>query len=572
MTRLQFRVLYREFLFRLVDRDVLSVSAQGDASRLFGQIAAVLVLLSIPFTVPAIGIGNSRLSQQAKFISAWPAEHALIATTMLIVGLFAVLSWDAAYPDRHDAFVLGSLPVRASTIFAAKIAALAVALSVTVVVFNGPPGVLLPFALVPREATPLDLLVSLQFYRSLAAYWITIFAAGAFVLSCVLVLQGLTCQLPRRPFLRFSAILQLMAFCVFLAGYFLEPPLASHEAITAAANRQMLLWIPSYWFLGIFQQLSGSLTAPDGTVLVGLAMRAWISLGVVGFMAALLFLLSYFRTLRKIVEQPDIIPSARRLNWLPPFGNSLETAITQFSIRALVRSRRHRVLLSFYSGIGFAIVILFLRTPVAHQLATASVGDSWHQVSLPLLASSFVMMAAWVLGTRVVFAIPLELRANWIFRVTQVRSANNYFCGTRRTVYVMALAPVWCASALVFFSCWPWSQASEHLIVLVLVGISIAEIWLYGFQKIPFTCSYLPGKSNLHITFLLCLMLGLNGIFWGAEFERHALSDLKKYLCIVAVLAGTVIFAWMRRAGAGYERAELLFQDEMAPVITTLGL
>ena len=100
------------------------------------------------------------------------------------------------------------------------------------------------------------------------------------------------------------------------------------------------------------------------------------------------------------------------------------------------------MLLSFYSGIGFAIVVLFLRTPVARQLAAASAGDSWHQVSLPLLASSFVMMAAWILGTRVVFAIPLELRANWIFRVTQVRSANSYFYGSRRAAYVMALAPV----------------------------------------------------------------------------------------------------------------------------------
>lgn len=108
--------------------------------------------------------------------------------------------------------------------------------------------------------------------------------------------------------------------------------------------------------------------------------------------------------------------------------------------------------------------------------------------------------------------------------------------------------------------------------VLVLVGIAIAEGWLYRFHKIPFTCSYLPGKSNLHITFLLCLMLGLNIVFWSAEFERRALSDLRKYLCILALLAGTVIVTWARRAGADDERAELLFEDEMPPVITSLGL
>ena len=161
---LQFRVLYREFLFRLVDREVLSVSAQGDASKLLGRFAAILVLVSIPFTMQVIGIGNSRLPRASLLVSAWGAEHSLIATTMLAVGVFAVLSWDAAYPDRRDALVLGALPVRASTIFFAKIAALAVALGLTVIVFNAAPGLLLPVVLCPPDATPFDLLLSVNFY------------------------------------------------------------------------------------------------------------------------------------------------------------------------------------------------------------------------------------------------------------------------------------------------------------------------------------------------------------------------------------------------------------------------
>ena len=202
--------------------------------------------------------------------------------------------------------MLGPLPVRASTIFAAKLAALAIALGVTIVVFNAAPGVLLPFALAPREATPLDLLVSLQFYRSLAAYWITMFAAGAFVLCCVLVLQGLTGQLSRRLFLRFSAILQLTAFCVFLAGYFLEPSLASHEALTAAVNQHLLLWLPSYWFLGVFQQLNGSVPASDGAVPFDLAIRAWISLGTIAITVALLFSYPIFERFVKSSNNPTL--------------------------------------------------------------------------------------------------------------------------------------------------------------------------------------------------------------------------------------------------------------------------
>jgi ABC-type Na+ transport system ATPase subunit NatA len=117
MPKHQFSVLYREFLFRLVDRDLLSVSAQGDASRLLGRLAALLIVLSIPFALPIIGLGNSQLSHDELLITTWGPEFALIATTMLIVGLFSVLSWNSNYPERRDVLVLGPLPVRASTIF-----------------------------------------------------------------------------------------------------------------------------------------------------------------------------------------------------------------------------------------------------------------------------------------------------------------------------------------------------------------------------------------------------------------------------------------------------------------------
>ncbi len=39
----QFRVLYREFLLRLVDLELLSADAQGDTNKLLGQFATVLV-------------------------------------------------------------------------------------------------------------------------------------------------------------------------------------------------------------------------------------------------------------------------------------------------------------------------------------------------------------------------------------------------------------------------------------------------------------------------------------------------------------------------------------------------
>jgi hypothetical protein len=568
----QFRVLYRAFLFRVIDREFLSVSAQGDATKLLGRFASILVFISIPFALFAAGVGDPSLSDAERFALALAAEHSLFATTMLIVGVFAVLSWDSVYPENRDVLVLGPLPVRATTIFLAKVAALGTALCLTVITFNAMPGLLLPFALAPHTATILDLLFTADFYQPLAAYWLTVIAAGLFVIGCVLVVQGVAAILPRRAFLRLSPFLQITALCTFVGGYFLQPALATPESLANSSNQEMLSRLPSYWFLALFEQLYGRLSASVRPALLPLAHRAWVSLACVLMIAAVVFVVSYVRTLRRIVEQPDLPRAFHRVHWLPPFGSALNTAITHFSIRGVLRSRQHRILLSFYAGIAFAISILFMKTPVARQLSAGAYTKSLRSVSVPALASSLVVMCLWMLAIRMAFGIPLELRANWLFRTAQIHLPGSYIAATRRAVYVLAAGPVWALSAAIVFSFWPLRVAAEHLSVLILVGIALAELSLYGFHKLPFTCSYLPGKSNLHITFALCLMIGLNAIYWSARLEYRALHDPSLYIRVLLCLGAAATFAWWRRSRIASEQNQLRFEEEAIPAISGLQL
>ena len=60
MTNLQFRVLYQQLLFRMVDLELLSAHARGDITKLFGQIAALLILISLVLSLPAMGVSQSR--------------------------------------------------------------------------------------------------------------------------------------------------------------------------------------------------------------------------------------------------------------------------------------------------------------------------------------------------------------------------------------------------------------------------------------------------------------------------------------------------------------------------------
>jgi hypothetical protein len=120
----------------------------------------------------------------------------------------------------------------------------------------------------------------------------------------------------------------------------------------------------------------------------------------------------------------------------------------QFAVRTVLRSRLHRMLLAFYLGIGFAVTIFFLCSRRSKGTGSGVDHESLHQVSAPLLASSIVMMGFWTVGARVVFSMPLDLRANWVFRVTPVRTGPALLQARRRSLFALAVAPMWLCSAV----------------------------------------------------------------------------------------------------------------------------
>jgi hypothetical protein len=266
-TKLQFRVLCRQFLFRVVDLEVLSAHALGDANKLLGQFAALLILASLIISSGAFSVLDANMPPGVRQNITLFMAHFLIATTMLGVGIFAVLSWDSIFPDRRDVLVLAPLPVRARTMFLAKVAATAAALGLVVVLLNCATGLTWPLAFFVSGTGFVSLV------RSFAAYWFTMFVAGAFIYCGTLVIQGLAARLlPRRLFLRASGFFQMAAFCLFVCAYFLEPPVDGLKMLIAPQNRHLLVWLPSYWFLGLFHQLNGSMLP----ALAPLARRAWI--------------------------------------------------------------------------------------------------------------------------------------------------------------------------------------------------------------------------------------------------------------------------------------------------------
>jgi hypothetical protein len=485
---------------------------------------------------------------------------------MAITGLFAVLAWNVLFPDRRDSYVLGVLPVRTRTIAVAKAAAIGTALGVSLVTVNVFTGLCLPFVLAVHGTF-------IGTLRCLAAYWLTMTAAGLFVCSALLAVQGIAAQLlSYRLFLRASSFLQLAAFFVILGVYFLTPPLATVPGLTTPENQGLVARLPQFWFLGLFQELNGS-THP---VFGHLAARALWSLLIAASAAAAGYALAYRRNIRRIIEQPDIVPgdrsrpATRILRFLAHklLSRQLDRAILLFTARTIARSRQHRLLLAIFGGIGLAIALAY-----AKSLINGTSEHHWNHPNRELLAGSVVLLFFAVIGTRAVFALPIALPSNWIFRVTTVHGPQAYFAAVRKSLLALTVVPIWIASAILYVAIWPRRPALEHVAMLVVAGVLLVQLSLRKFRKIPFACSYLPGKGNLKVALGVygTLILFLTDV--GTRIEFWSMERFTRFATLFSILLVAAMWACHRTAeiaSSPYNR--LQFEDLPPAEILTLDL
>jgi hypothetical protein len=126
---------------------------------------------------------------------------------------------------------------------------------------------------------------------------------------------------------------------------------------------------------------------------------------------------------------------------------------------------------------------------------------------------------------------------------------------------------------MLFFAIWPVRFAGQHVAMMAVVGILTVELALHGFRKIPFACSYLPGKAKIHtrlgtvgIAFLLIANLGVQIEFW-------AMHKSVRFAVLFTILLAATVAAWRRTAEFSRSPAnQLQFEDLPPAEVTALDL
>ena len=475
---------------------------------------------------------------------------------MLALGLVGLVMWDRVFPDRRDARILGMLPLARRTHVLGRLGALGAVALLFCAGVNTPSALVYGAFLAGSEGAAGPL-------RGIAAHLIATGLGGLFTFFLVIAGQGTLLTIFGPRFAQRVALVLQAAFVIAMLQTLLWVPRMAiwiRQAFEGDAAAPALF--PPGWFLALYGLAAGwSRPVPAFYSVAAIAVTASVVV-----LAALLLTATYPRLARLALETPP--PRRGRRGLMRRLAAATGSAIARdpvtravagFTGRTLLRSRTHLMMLASYAGAAVAIVLAGLLPFVARTGLHGFEVPTVAALSAPLVCN-FIILA----GLRVLFAIPIELKANWMFRLhaPDDRIARAV-AGARIVLLLAAVVPIAAASAVVGLAFWDVQTALLHGVFAGLLGLLLADVLLAGFRKIPFTCTYVPGRSRARSLLPIYLLAFGLYAYSLAGIEATLLRSPLYFVPVLLVIAlGSAGFAWLRRRdlahppGLAYEEEE----------------
>jgi hypothetical protein len=485
---------------------------------------------------------------------------------MILMGFITVLEWDALFPDRRDYLILAPLPIGLRTLLAAKITALFLFLLVFTLALNGCSSILFPLmAMNPNAPAGYAL-------RFIGAHATAVFAANAFILLFCVALQGVLMNaVSARYFQWISRYVQLFLLFLFVCLFFLLPRTFSFVKGLNLDNNSLIHFLPPMWFIGLYETLQGH----DHSGFRALALVAGQSLAGALAMFILTYMVGFKRHVRRSLESSYTV-SPSTAEWVGSvlqkldilfLRNPAERAVFHLACRTILRSSRHRLYLGAYAGVGLALTLVGIGSTV---LRSADVGIERYDpplLSIPLVMSFFILC-----GMRFIFTVPAELNANWIFRLVQGAPAQEYVSGVRKVMWAFGVVPLPASLYPFYAALWGVEASLLHLsFVFTLAGI-LVEILLLRFQKVPFTCSYLPGRANLKLYWFPYVASFSLYAYGMASIERRMLEYPVRFVIFYTAAFAVLCYLKLRRRQLPPSERAVIFEEQPEPAVRSLNL
>jgi hypothetical protein len=397
-------------------------------------------------------------------------------------------------------------------------------------------------------------------------------AGGLFVAFFFAGLQGILINvLTSRAFRWVSPLVQMLSMGLLVMVLMLYPLLSVMIQMLAENNSQYLYYSPCFWFLGLYESLRPGHVHPAFYPLGRFALKAltWVSAGCL-----LAYVAGYKKHARRALESVDLNTDgptrleSRAVEMLHRIvlRHPLQRATFHFVGQTLMRSAKHRLFLAAYGGfaIAFAILTLFPAVTVngSAQVELSATG----LLALPLILSFFLLTAL-----RAGFSFPSELKPNWLFQIADSENRTEHLTAARKWVVLCGIAALFAALSPIEIWLYPWNIALFHISFGVILSLLLLQVLFFQFRKIPFACSYLPGKISA---------AALAGLYlFGLTIYSYTMSDLEQWIQLRPIrvlgfylISGGALYALRRFEDWQAGEVVLIFEDEPDPVVRTLGI
>lgn len=557
--------LRRHFFSRFFDSDLVATPGQWRAV----AIGAFGIVVSLSLVMTQAYYGKYRrlldLDTPEPFQMAALADHLfLITLSMFLTALLTALQWPSLFPGLRDYLALTSLPLRMRDVFVAKFSALSAFASIFIVGCNLLPSVILPGVMGGRYFSNAVLnIVSIFVSTSLAAL---------FVFFALVALQGLLLNLlPTGIFPRVSLVAQGALLIAILCGL---PFVFSIPNLQSNMN-QRPSWVgnvPPAWFLGVDQAILGN----REPFVLDLARSGLVATLAVALAAVGTYAWSYRRHKVRLLETPTHPQQDWTMldRWSAAIGEWMmtdprERAVVSFIGKTLSRSRSHRIVLTVFAGLAIALIF--------ESFVTLALGRGFRGfgvrtfalrqavISAPLALSLFVLA-----GYRYLFRLPVELGANWVFRISESGNREVFLQAVWKFLLFWGVAPVAFLTLPLELQMLGLVNGLIAAVLCLIPSLVLMEFLLLQSQRIPFTSSYLPGQQPLIQTFLI---YGISvGLYVSAlsAIIAGSLDEVRATL----ILLGLMLAAWLRIRKARLEDwkvvGKLEFEEVPEPAVMTL--
>jgi hypothetical protein len=555
--RRQTRLLTRAFFSRMFESELMPPGVPQ--VRLLVSVAAFL-------GAPALILPLLLLK---KYVWLWtePAQRVAMAqdrTLALLLSMTAtafitLVLWENIFPDRRDSRSLGVLPVRNRSFVLARLSAIVLVFSLLFLLTTALSS--LSFAVLASMAFLPD-----GFARVAAAHFLAVSAAEAFVFFGIIAVQCalLNVAHPRAAH-RLAVVMQIVLIVTVMQMPMMLPPHDSFMPLDGGTpgwvRTSTASLLPPLWFLSLFQVLVGA-PYPETSHL------AWTAgaLGVFTPLLALAFYAGSYRRLTRLAVEGRPMPRSARASWhgrmISVASRTITTAtsaaaVCAFTIRTLARNRQHRMLLAVWIGVATALGL-----SAVVQIVVRLGWTAFDRPRASLLAGPLIFAALILTGMRSLFAIPVEFKANWTFRLREPMPLAPVLSGAAAALVVCGVIPPVIFAFASATALWGTATGLKHAAFCGVLSMCLVQVLMRGADRVPFTCTYTPGTAQIGKLWPFYLSAFSTFTYGMADLEAKILSNGPRFLTWLLLFGVVTLVLWWMRLRDARDLPKLRFDEE----------